>query len=301
MQMTPPAPKKPVPPAAPAPAKKPLAKAPVANRPVARAPKTFSTMVWDGANEGEKLIVYGASGMGKTTLLSMMPDPVFVGLDDGGRKIKNPKTGEPVRAVVGIETFDDFRDALHQKNLWQDCGSIVVDTATKLEVLAGLWVVENVKTEKGHTVKSIEGFGYGKGYTHILEQMRLVLQDLDPFVRKGVNIALICQETNYTVANAEGLDYIKDGPKLTENKQARIQSEFCEWADHVLRIGFLDTSVVGAQDAERGKIKSTDTTRCIYAHGARHFFAKSRTLQEPVISFAEKSDDSLWQLLFPPA
>ena len=56
--------------------------------------KTFQVKTWSGDKEGEKVIAYADSGMGKTTLASMAPSAVFIGLDDGGRKILNPKTNE---------------------------------------------------------------------------------------------------------------------------------------------------------------------------------------------------------------
>ena len=94
--------------------------------------KTFQVAVWDGAGEGEKIIIYADSGMGKTTLGSMLPTPVFAGLDDGGRKIRNPITDEPLKNIPGIETFDDFRAVTQQVDLFNDYESYVVDTVTIL-------------------------------------------------------------------------------------------------------------------------------------------------------------------------
>ena len=61
-----------------------------------RTAKTFAVSVWDGKGEGQKIILYGPNGHGKTTLAAMAPNPVFIGLDDGGRQTRNPKTGEEI-------------------------------------------------------------------------------------------------------------------------------------------------------------------------------------------------------------
>jgi hypothetical protein len=41
-----------------------------------------------------------------------------------------------------------------------------------------------------------------------------------------------------------------------------------------------------------------DSQRAIYTSGAPHFSAKSRTMNDPVVSFEEPGDDTLWSLLF---
>ena len=68
-----------------------------------RAIKTFQVKPWSGGDEGEKAILYSDSGMGKTTLSAMSPNSVFIGLDDGGRKIKHPITGEDLNYIPGID------------------------------------------------------------------------------------------------------------------------------------------------------------------------------------------------------
>ena len=85
-----------------------------------KANKTFQVAVWGSDNEGEKIIMYADSGMGKTTLASMLPTPTFAGLDDGGRKIRHPITGEKLKNIPGIETFADFRAATQQQDLFND-------------------------------------------------------------------------------------------------------------------------------------------------------------------------------------
>lgn len=274
---------------------------------VARSRKTFNPVLWTGSNEGEKAVLYGPSGIGKTTLVSLLMQHVngrviLIGLDDGGRKIRNPKTGDPLMMVPGIETYEDVRDALHQPDLYGEDDVCVIDTVTKLESLVEDYVVRTVKTDKNASVKSIEGFGYGKGYKHMLDAFRLVLQDLDALVRRGVHVVLLAQESQATMANAEGLDYLQDGPKLWHSKAYSSRLEVIEWADHVLCIRYHDTTVVpeatiGNQAPRKGKIVG-DSQRAVYTAGAPHFAAKSRTLDDPIVSFDEPADDTIWSLIF---
>lgn len=300
-------PKKPLP-SIPAPPKMPPK--PKSSTPPESAPsKTFSVKAWTGANEGEKVVCYGDTGLGKTTLCSMMPNPVFVGIDDGGRRIINAKTQEPINHVPGIECFQDVRDALHQTNLWPVGGSCVIDTFTDL---ASRWaaahVVETIPLPKGKgTAKNLKSYGWNDGSSHVLDAMRLILQDLDALIRRGTNVGLVCQEQAITIANPEGADYLQACPKLHHDRQHSLMLETCAWADQVFRLGYFDTTVL-AEEKKIGKIATSSTQRAIYIQGAQYFRAKSRTLNrfvttegEPieVVAFEHPADDSIWRFIFP--
>lgn len=283
--------------------KPPIVKPPSATKPppaAAHVPKTFNVRTWSDANEGQKGLLYATSGMGKTTLGTMVPNPIFIGVDDGARKIKNPKTGENVQAVEGIETFRDLRDALHQPNLFPAGSTIVLDTVTRAEALGEPYTFQTVKDDKGRTVSSIEEYGFGKGYRHLLETMRLLISDLEPHVRRGVNILLLAQLTNIKVANPEGTDYIKEAPKLAHTNNASVVGEFVEWCDFVFRIGYSNMTVTKANEkATKGKASGT-ADRGVFTTGELHFTAKNRSngTLPPVVAFSEPADDSIWQFVF---
>lgn len=269
----------------------------------AHKPKVFSVAPWTDEGQGEKIIIYAPHGNGKTTLASMAPNPIFIGVDDGGRKIRNPKTGQPVNAIPGVETFRDIRDAVGQHDLFPVGSTLVLDTITKTEVLGEHYTFETVKTEGGKTATGIEDYGFGKGYRYLTETMRLLLTDLDALVRKGVNVILLAQQGQATVANLAGTDYLEDGPKLYNSKNGTgVRSEYCEWADHIFRIGHADVSVTKANaKATKGKV-SGSTDRVIFTVKELHFVAKSRPIDgynlPAVISFENQKDDSLWQYVF---
>lgn len=272
----------------------------------ARVSKKFEVVEWTGQGEGEKIVIYGPSGVGKTTLASLLQEHVakrviVLGLDDGGRKIRNPNTGKPLQYVPNVDTFEDVRDVL-QCELFKTGDCVVLDTITKLEAVAEAYLLRTLKTEKNLVAKNLEAYGFGKGYKHLLDSIRLVLADFDALVRRGVHVVLLAQESAAKIANAEGLDYLQDGPKLWHSNQYSNRLEICEWADHVLRIGYHGTTVVpeatmGNTAPRKGKIVG-ETQRAVYTANALHFFAKSRTMTDPVVSFEEPTDDTIWQILF---
>jgi len=238
----------------------------------------------------------------------MTPNPIFIGLDDGGRRIINPKTQKPITHIPNIETYEDVRMALQQADLFPRGSTCVIDTFTLLERVAEQHVLETVPLSKGGgQAKNIKAYGWNDGSSHVLDAVRLILQDLDALVRRGVNVGLICQEQAISVTNAGGLDYLQACPRLHHDRQTSLMLETCAWADHVFRISYLNTLVRAEGDRVTGKAIGQDSTRAIYIAGAMDYRAKSRTLGkfvsddgEPVecVAFADPSDDSLWQFIF---
>jgi hypothetical protein len=266
---------------------------PIPTRPIAKPKqkKQFTIKSWDGDATGEKIILYGESGMGKTTLASMAPDPVFIGLDEGGRKIHNPLTDKKLRCIEPFpETLDDIRAVLNAC-LTLSCKTVVVDTITLLEQLTEEWILINVAGPQNSKAVNIESYGYNKGYKHLYNAMRLPLLDCDKLVSAGKNVILIAQGTNNKIANPGGLDYLCDGPRLYNGKPS-VLSLYAEWADHILRIAYQHVA------ADKTKKATGDTTRVIYTKPEIYFMAKSRTLDVNPISFSKKSDDSIWKFIF---
>ena len=64
----------------------------------AAKPKTnYQLTTLGNNNRGEKIIVSGITGIGKTTLCALLSNPAFISLDGGADKIKHPVTGEKLK------------------------------------------------------------------------------------------------------------------------------------------------------------------------------------------------------------
>ncbi len=286
MAITPPSSKSTTKPKPPASTKMPAPPAPEKKAPV----KKFTVESWDD-EWGEQMIIYGDTGIGKTTLASLAPKPVFIGLDEGGNKLRNAD-GTPFKVVPGVETFADVRSALQQHDLYTDFDTVVIDTVTMLEDLAEVYVVQSISTEKGAKVKNILGYGYNKGYKHLYNTMKLILQDCDALTRSGKNVILIAQGINNNVPNPGGEDFLRHGPRLHIDKTWSVEALYCENVDHILRVSYFDTQV-----SKDKKIVGT-TTRAVFVQPEPHFRAKSRTVKEPVVSFQDDTDASIWRYIF---
>ena len=252
--------------------------------------KNFTVEPWTGAGEGVKILVYADFGMGKTSLIAMLRNVAFIGIDDGGRLIKHPVTGDDLMRVPQVENFQDVRHVLQTSSVFDSYETIAIDTVTDLEKWALPYMFEHVKGPKGSVCQNIESYGYNKGYRHLYDTMRLILQDCEPLVRAGKNIILVAQNKNIKVANPAGDDYLRDGPSLYSGTPS-IVDQYCEWVDYIFKIGYSYITV-------ESKKAAGSTERVIYTQPEVYYIAKSRTPLDAEIPFAEPSDDTIWRTLF---
>lgn len=255
------------------------------------SPKKFTVVPCGSESNGKKILIYADTGMGKSTLSALAPRPVFLSLDKGIEELTHPATGELLKKIEPIETFQDVRDALGEISLFSESDTVVVDTVTILQDLAEIDVIQNTPTEKGAKVKNIMGYGYNKGYKHLYNTMKLILQDCDALIRQGKNVILIAQAAIHNIPNPSGEDFLRAGPRLHKDKSWDIEALYCEWADYIFRIDYQDVFV-------KEKKVTGETIRCVITKPEVYFRAKSRTSLESIISFENPADDSVWKFLF---
>ena len=262
---------------------------PVPKRP-SKSKYTLKTLGSQG--RGKKIIVYVASGMGKTTLCSLLPNPAFLSLDGGADEIRHPETGEQLQGI-NLTTFTEAREAL-QSDAFDSVDTIVLDHVTELQHLAQLFMFQTIKKEHGETAKNIVDYGWHNGYRHWYDTMRLILQDCDRWARKGKNIVMVAQESISRSSQAGVEDFVKDGPELHHDKSVSILNSYVSWADHVFRIEYSQLVV-----NKKNKVNPTKT-RQIRVHPDATFYAKSRTIpaEYDTVTFSKPEDDSIWRLLF---
>lgn len=227
---------------------------------------------------GHALVVYGPGGIGKTTLAATAPGPVgFFDLENSLPKLKPQLDNAPVeidiRPVVGIATWQDLRDALNSDG-WNDIRTIVIDSGTRAEEMAIDWTLKNTPIGQKQYAKSVEDYGYGKGYTHVYDTFLPLLSDLERHTRAGRNVIIVCHDCTANVPNPNGEDWIRYEPRLQSptSGKASIRLRIREWADHVLFVGY-DVAVKDGKGKGGG-------TRTIYPRELPHCMAKSRTVSD---------------------
>ncbi|KKL83765.1 hypothetical protein LCGC14_1971480, partial [marine sediment metagenome] len=234
------------------------------------AVKKFNVEEWDTTNEGKRILIYGDTGIGKSSLAFLAPKPVFLGLDEGAGELRHPITGEKPKRIPGLETFTDVRQAMQQVEIFDPFETVIVDTVTILQGWAEPFVVRTIPTESNVMVQNIVGYGYNKGYKHLYNVMKGPLADADELIRRGKHVIWIAQTGLFNVPNPGGSDYLREGPRLHADKQWSIEALYCEWANYILRINYFNTVV-------KDKRVSGSTDRAVFVQPELHFRAKTRT------------------------
>jgi hypothetical protein len=257
-----------------------------------RKKKTFTTAKWNPENRGKKAVVYGKAGMGKTTLAALAPKPLFIPLDEGGLDINDPRTGEALNFIPGVETYEDVLDVLDSPELLDDFDTLVIDDATQLEQLAVPYMCRTIPGPKGSTAENIESYGYGKGFQHLHDVFRAVLVRADRLIRQGKNVIFLAQNWPIKSTHPESEDFLMEAPQLSNRNPSNV-AQIVAWASHVFRIGHPNIIV-------EDKKASGDNVRAVFVHPEVWYYAKSRTIsvEHKVVSFESPQDDSIWKFLF---
>lgn len=205
----------------------------------------------------QRLLIYGPEGIGKTTMASQMPNPVFVDVEDGSGHLYVRRMPVPPSWDV---LMDECRSIAESP---EDCMTIVVDSADAAERLCWQKVCQRAKKD------SIEAWGYGKGYVVAAEEYRKLLEVLDTCIAAGVNVVLIAhsQMRKFERPDEAGA-YDRFEVKLNKHVAAMTK----EWADAVL---FLDYETFVSVD-EQGKGKATGGKRIIRTSHNVSWDAKNR-------------------------
>ena len=125
-----------------------------------------------------KVVIYGPEGIGKSTFASQFPVPLFIDTEGSTRHMDVARTPKPTSwpMLLGL-----VGEVVSDPSL---CRTLVIDTMDWAELLCSQYVCD--KYQK----KSIEEFGYGKGYTYLSEEFGRLLNRLSEVVERGVNVVV---------------------------------------------------------------------------------------------------------------
>jgi hypothetical protein len=211
-----------------------------------------------------RVVIYGVEGIGKTTLASLFPNPIF--LDTEGSTFQmdvarapNPEDEEDpqLRKWTHIEgaLLDLARDS-------QGFQTVVIDSADWAEQLATNHILGNKK--------SIEDFGFGKGYVMLSEQIGKMLGRCDDLIRRDLNVVFVAHSKVVRVSPPDQTDGF-DRYELRLHKA--VAPKFKEWAD-VLLFANYRTHIIEGED---GRMKAKGgKDRILFTQRTAAFDAKNR-------------------------
>jgi hypothetical protein len=169
-----------------------------------------------------RILISGRPKIGKTTLASEFPNPVFLQTEDGENEVEISTFGE----INSYEEYYNLLADLYHKD--HDFKTVVTDTATALEKLIFDKVVrDNPTTEKGKPVKSIEDYGYGKGYILAEHYWRELMEGWQALRRdRGMFIVLLAHETVETHRPPDGEPFNRYSIALNSRAREYLIGEF---------------------------------------------------------------------------
>ena len=188
-----------------------------------------------------RICIYGGHGIGKSTLASQFPAPIFISTEDGLDSLD--VTSFPKATVLG-DVVDSIKTLLKEDHQFK---TVVVDS---VDWLVEPLIVDNVNSQYDEKEQS-----FGKGQMFIAEEFREILQGLDALrLKKGMNIVLIAHAAVVKFEDPRTEPYDRYQPKLPNRCNALLM----EWADVLAFAAFK--VIIKKDDAGFNNKKTRGTT-----------------------------------------
>lgn len=187
----------------------------------------------------QKVVIYGPEGIGKSTLASHFPDPLFIDTEGSTNDLDVKRLTPPTSWAMLMSYVAQVKEDPTV------CRTLVIDTADWAEKLCSQEICDKSK------VDSIEGFGYGKGYVYLEEEFGRLLNRLSDLIDKGINVVLTAHAM---MRKFEQPDESGAYDRWELKLQKKISPLVKEWADMVLFANY-ETMVIKEKDSNKGKAR----------------------------------------------
>lgn len=189
----------------------------------------------------QKVVIYGAEGVGKTTLATKFPNPLIIDTEGGTAHMD-------VRRIDRPQSWDELISIVNEVAATPDiCGTLVLDTADWSEAICIAHICTKYKQP------SIESFGYGKGYTYVGEEFSRLLSSLDRVIAAGIHVVVTAHAKMRKFEQPDEMGaYDRWEMKLSKQAAPLLK----EWADLVLFCNYqtyVVTTENKSQKAQGGK------------------------------------------------
>lgn len=181
-----------------------------------------------------KLMIYGLSGVGKSSLAAKLKKPIFLDFEGGLNYLGVDRSPQ----YTDLDTFYKDLVELYRKaeSGNREYDTIVIDSVD--------WMVRKVvekaagidKTNLTETLNRSNG-GYGNGKQVLENHIRTKLLPLLVLLNKmGYGICLVAHADRKDLMDADGVDVERVTPKIDVN----TMNVFVEWVDNVFYLKYVD-------------------------------------------------------------
>ena len=161
-----------------------------------------------------RICIYGNHGIGKSTLASEFPNPIFISTEDG---LDSLDVVSFPKASSVIEVVNNIKILLKEEHEFK---TVVIDTVD--------WLIEPLiqrSVEESHDAKEL---AFGKGQMMVAEEFREILQGLDKKKKKkNMNTVLVAHSNVIKFEDPRTEPYDRYVPKLPNRCNSILQ----EWVD----------------------------------------------------------------------
>ncbi|MGF6367234.1 hypothetical protein M2454_003099, partial [Aequitasia blattaphilus] len=212
--------------------------------------------------KAQKVVIYGPEGIGKSTLASQFPKPLFIDTEGSTNNMDLQRLETPSSLEMLLQQIEWVKQN-------KPCQTLVIDTADWTERLVIQYVCDRGNKD------SITKFGYGEGYIQLEEKFGKLLNLLSDLIEIGINVVVTAHAklTKFEQPDEMGA-YDRYELKLGNKTTAKTASLLKEWADMVLFCNYK--TLVVATDDKGTKFKGQGGKRVMYTTHHPAWDAKNR-------------------------
>lgn len=229
-------------------------------------------------------LLYGQGGVGKSTIAAQAESPFFLDLEGGAFHLDVPKSADLISDPnMLLQYMNALLNEVHEYK------TIVIDSLSTLETIMTQSVFAKHSLSHGGRAKSIEDYGYGKGYIYLVSAWQGFMGMVKKMNNKGLNVILIGHRKIGVFETPNGSQYKYYTVNLFDSDKNSVLRLVTEQCDLVAFIAF-DNRLVDSES--QGIIPNAPTrrfvpkkkslaprlsmNRMIYTEGTLQYYAKSR-------------------------
>jgi hypothetical protein len=175
-----------------------------------------------------RIVLYADAKFGKTSTCAQSPNPLYIGTDDGRRRLS--VDGLPIPTTW--EEFISQLESVASEAPELGYGSVVTDTLNGVVELCAQYVCRTQFGGSWNDPKSgFLAWGGKRGWAAVSEECRRLLPLYDRLIDAGMWVILIAHSQTEKVRDPLGGDYDRFAPAIDKN----VWERFGGWADVILR------------------------------------------------------------------